>query len=264
MVLAGPMANAALFAGSLFWLSHQPFDPDPASRQVIQSPIPFQMLLANGYLLLFGLFPYRARIGGVLVPNDGLRALLLLLGREPFPRQPPAGTGPTDVESGTTDDPNLAWQLLVTQVPAHILLAAHRKLLAQSSLSASERNHALDSFATGVLMYGATEYLPEADRYSEELIRSQPNEWTVKGTRGSILVEKGDVQAGMDMLLQVLESDPSEFDQAIAASFLALAEWKRHNQEAAQTWLRRATEIQPNCVAAKRIEGIVHNQPAGR
>lgn len=116
---------------------------------------------------------------------------------------------------------------------------------------------ALDTFVTYVLMYGATEYLAEADRYSEELIRLKPDEWTVKGTRGGVLVEKGELQAGITMLEAVMAHDSNAFDRTISASFLALAHFKGNNRAEALRWIAISRQIDPNCVSMLRIEALL-------
>ena len=106
-------------------------------------------------------------------------------------------------------------------------------------------------------MFGASEHLAAADRYSEELFRAKPNEWTVKGTRGSVLIEIGQLEAGSKMLADVVENDPLPFDRAIAASYLALAAIKQREYKAASTWLEKARVFDPNCVTLKRFERIL-------
>lgn len=103
-------------------------------------------------------------------------------------------------------------------------------------------------------------FLPEADRYSQELFQIKPNEWTVKGTRGSVLVETGELEHGMTMLKDVIEHDPSVFDRAIAASFLALGELKKNDRESALKWLRVSHDLDPECASAHRVQSILDSQ----
>jgi tetratricopeptide (TPR) repeat protein len=151
--------------------------------------------------------------------------------------------------------PSWRWQVL--HVQPDFLLAEARKQLNAPQLPAKAHCHALDLFVTAVLMYGRTEFLAEANEYSKELIEANPDEWTVKGTRGSILIDLGDIEAGMAMLGEVMEKDPSPFDRAIGASFLALGELKRNNRAVAQEWLRTARALDPNCGALVRVEAML-------
>jgi hypothetical protein len=258
MTLAGPSANAvllaifALFASSLPEAGHSP-------TMLPQCAIPTEMLLANAYLLLVSLIPFRPTINGLRTPNDGLQLILLVLGRTDRVWQ--SGNSDTSTATaGTTNRPSApGWDWMVGQVRPEALLEAYRRQLDNPGLSISDRCLLLDAFATCVLMYGAITFLPEAEQYSEELMGYRPNEWTIKGTRGSVLVEKGHLDAGIAMLTEVVAQDPSLFDRAIAASFLALAEWKRNNRQAAAEWLQRSLEFDPKCVSARRISSILNS-----
>ncbi len=255
VTLAGPLANFVLFWISFRLATARPTTLDPVSGKLIQSPIPIEIMLANGFVFLVTILPYWTVQAGVRLPSDGMKLLLLIF-------RPKGGWWTQKSPVKTTANAPAPWHQIVKEVPYEILLAACRLKLDDSSLSVEERHQALDAFATCVLMYGALEFLPEADRYSEELLRKNPTEWTVKGTRGSILVEKGDLQTGIEMLTDVVENDPSAFDCAIAASFLGLAEWKRNNKDAAENWLRRSFELDPNCASAHRVAEIVQTRRA--
>jgi tetratricopeptide (TPR) repeat protein len=233
MVAAGPLSNAGLLClfARIAVHSHAP------SLNATQA-ISWEMAGANAYLLLTSLVPFYVTIHGAKVPNDGMQLFQLLANRSP-------------------ERPVASWRRAVNEIEPEMLLAAYRSELANPALTAEERSAALDGFATGVLMYGAHEFLPEADRYSEELLRLNPAEWTVKGTRGSILVEKGELDAGIAMLSEVIEKDQSAFDRAISASFLALAELKKQNPESARNWLRYARNLDPDCVSMHRVEAMI-------
>ena len=79
----------------------------------------------------------------------------------------------------------------------------------------------------------------------------------MKGTRGSVLIEMGELEEGVKLLNQVVEHDPSAFDRAIAASYIALAEIKRGQHEAASVWLAKAQAFDPHCVPLKRFQKML-------
>ena len=245
MVSAGPLANAALLGIFALVASR-------SAESLSFTAIAVQMLLANGYLLVWCLIPHYAKIDGARVPNDGLYLIHLVFGRPSKSWQ----HGHSDNSTETTSS-SPSWTWAVKQVPPEALLAQYRQQLSESKLSSDKRHLMLDAFATCVLMYGSYEFLAEADRYSEELFQSRPDAWTVKGTRGSILIEKGDIEGGAAMLKDVIQHDPSSFDRAIAASFLALAELKQNNREAAVQWLRISRDFDPHCASMHRIEALL-------
>src|SRR5262249_2848238 len=141
------------------------------------------------------------------------------------------------------------WKAILEMGKLDLYLAGYRRALPQAGSGSEARRLLLDSFATGVLLAGATEYLPEADSYSAELLRDYPNDWTLRGTRGSVLIETGRIEEGMAMLREVMENDDSVFDRAISAAFLALGEIRRQRPAAARQWLVQARDLDPRCVA---------------
>ena len=241
MVAAGPLSNAILFG--TFWVNTPKINAIDFSNWDL---ISWEMCIANAYLLLVALVPFQATKKTVKLPNDGLHLILLLFGQW-------LGSWAENLRKGS-------WDLIVNQVKAETLLRLYRDQLNDPTLSQDKRVLVLDGFATCVLMYGAYEFLQEADCYSQELFEIKPAEWTVKGTRGSILVETGDIERGMAMLSQVMEHDPSAFDRAIAASFLALGELKRSNRESALKWLRISHDLDPDCASAHRVQSLLDSQ----
>jgi cytochrome c-type biogenesis protein CcmH/NrfG len=81
------------------------------------------------------------------------------------------------------------------------------------------------------------------------------------------LVDQGKIEAGMAMLQEVMKHDPSEFDRAICACFLALGEIKQGNLSKAKEWIQLAQKLDPNCGALPRIESRLRppfkNPPGG-
>lgn len=245
MGLAGPLSNIVLCA----FFTKVALDP---TRSLSLYQAPEQLAAVNAYLLLWCLIPFHANVNGIPTPNDALSLIQLATGRTRTYPEPLT-------KAGQADAGGPSWSWLVSQVEANSLLTHCRKQLSNPHLPIAERVTLLDTFATCVLMYGAVEFLPEADRYSEELHSLKPDEWTVKGTRGSVLIETGRLEEGMSMLRELMENDPSAFDRAISASFLGLAELKRNNADQAAEWLRKSRDLDPNCGSLKRIEALLRS-----
>ena len=231
MVAAGPLSTAALLLAfgwyvRRFWIFGAP------TKFIVFAT---EMTLANGLLLLDTLTPYQSNLNGRKVSSDALQLIQLALKR-PVPG---------------------SWKWHVKNSPIEPLLDAQRKELEKPNLSEADRCQLLDAFATAVVMYGASEHLEEANRHAEELERLKPSEWTVKGTRGSLLVDSGQIDQGMAMLKEVMEKDPSAFDRAICACFLALGELKRNNLEAARKWQGEARKLDPDCGALGRVDAAL-------
>jgi hypothetical protein len=254
MVGAGPAVNGVLawLSASLIWTP-----PDWWVRMGLAYntfPLLLPVLLINGLLFIGTMIPGHGKIDGFAYPTDGLQMIQLLLGSHSTIS--PGGHSRA-ASFGESIEWSVNWQSLVEQGKGEEMLRQCGGILNQRGLPADLRLHLLDAFATCVLMLGASDHITEADRYSEELFCTRPNEWTVKGTRGSVLIEMGELEEGEKLLGEVVDSDPLAFDRAIAASYMALAQIKRGQLEAASLWLEKARAFDPSCVPMNRFEKML-------
>lgn len=241
-ILAAPMTNAALLLISIFFVTSS----NDASRF---TAFPMQMAIANGYLLMFSIVPFYSKRGQA---NDAMLLLHLL-------RDTPLKT---PLNKSTHDNLTPSWRWLVKHHSAEELLKQFRGPLERPEISPENRQIYLDTFATCVLMFGANQFLEEADRYSEELLRSKPDELSYKGTRGSVLIEKGDLTDGIAMLEEVMNGATDPNDLTISASFLALAYHKQGQRAEALRWLATSRQIDPDCVSMRRIAKLITSESA--
>jgi len=131
------------------------------------------------------------------------------------------------------------------------------------SLKAS-RAEVLDGLACLPIYYGWPEMLDEGLEYIERALREAPGLITLKGTKSSLLIEKGELDEGLRLLEEVAESTASENDRAIIGYYRALAYLKKGDRTNARHLLREAAEKYPRCIVKARIEGIFWNEPEGR
>jgi Zn-dependent protease len=244
----GPLANVLLLAAGVIAIKLR-----PPGQQWFDFVL-FYTVIANLILLVVSLIPRSTFMDGVRCWTDGKQLLEFFL--------TPSTTGSADSAKSKTitvsdDDPLKNWSLTVACVAAESLLAGYRFMLNNPEASTQPRTHLLDAFATTVLMFGHTTALPEADRYSRELLDAKPDEWTIKGTRGSVLVELGEIESGFAMLLSVYENSPSTVDKAISAAYLGIAEFKGGNRLQASEWCRSAAAVHPNFPILKRLQELL-------
>lgn len=107
-----------------------------------------------------------------------------------------------------------------------------------------------------VIISRLMELLPDVDRYSQLALQLQPEEITLKGTRGSILVESGLILAGTKMLLEVFEQSDSENDKTISAFYLALACRKAGDDPSVQSWRDKMMQNDPPAWLMARAEEL--------
>lgn len=250
MSAAGPLSNFVLFGlgallvltGSNAWDNFDVLQP---------SSVGIYFLIANAYILFWSLIPYYADLNGAKVPNDGMMLIQLFFGR-----LPKAWVESSNSQT-VTGRLSPSWNLYVNLLDVEKILKSIRERLANPSLPAEDRHHALDEFATCVLIYGAKDNLAEALIYARELFQSKPDEWTVKATYGSVLVENGDLAGGVPLLEEVLKNGSTNFDRAFAAVSLGLAQLRQDQLGAAKEWLNKAREIDPASPCLPRLDDLV-------
>ncbi|PZD72257.1 hypothetical protein C1752_03844 [Acaryochloris thomasi RCC1774] len=154
----------------------------------------------------------------------------------------------------------LLWDLIFEEIDFHKCLNYCQMILNETDISIDQRNEALDTFVTIVLLQEATEYLEQADHYSKESLNNLPHEWTIKGSRGAVLVERGQIQSGIELLAEVMEHEKNPYARVISASYLALAQSYQGCFQEAREWLAVGREIDPHCRLFNRAEKLLLNE----
>jgi tetratricopeptide (TPR) repeat protein len=130
--------------------------------------------------------------------------------------------------------------------------AAH--LLALLETDKDRQVIALDSLACIPVYGGPAELLDDALAWIERALAEKPDMITLKGTKGSLLFEKGNVEEGLRLLEEVLEKTGSDGDRAICKYYMALHHHRRSELQLAYRWLREAQEIGLQSPVKSRVE----------
>ena len=268
IVLAGPVATAAL---ALTALALSIMDLPPLFHYLAGLCMITQFMLLAGLII-----PHITRIDGQRRPNDSLllwkilrmkktqvetnfiqhrKALAVFYLKqdriadataviEPAPQLP---AGPLNVKL----------QLLYLQLMAvekfQEARESMRHLSREMEGDAKIRAETLDALACIPLFSGYMELLDDAmDCIGRALIEA-PEMITLKGTKASLLVEKGRLDEGMSMLEEVLAKTESDNDRAICKYYMALAYRRKGEVNRAHEWLRDAQKFAPQCLVRQRI-----------
>jgi tetratricopeptide (TPR) repeat protein len=137
----------------------------------------------------------------------------------------------------------------------HKAEAICRELLTRPFESKAKLAELLDQLSCIALYYGRTDLLPEADAWSNEALWYAPDAITLKGTRGSILIELGRIDEGMVMLREVTKRSECKIDQTIGSAYLAKAYAAKGDFTEAQRWIEKAYAIDSEHPLVKRIAG---------
>jgi hypothetical protein len=252
VLLAGPLSNLLLLAMAFGFLLAGVWAYTHSSGVQLPSPIAQQMILVNALLVVSTLVPYRLTIGDIKTCSDGMQILSIIFGKSPtlidIHLEKLATTGSTRDNQSTG-----YWNNIIHIIPVEKMLLQYSSQLLLPSLKGPERNHVLDEYITAVLMYRASKFLPQAEEYSRQLVSNEPNNLSFLGSRGSVLVEMGDLESGAAMLEKVYSQSNNDSDRAISAAFLALADLKRGRVDSARQWIGRSFELDKNCLCAVRV-----------
>jgi tetratricopeptide (TPR) repeat protein len=123
----------------------------------------------------------------------------------------------------------------------------------------------LNEIASVDVLIGTKELLHEADDYSQDALKLLPWSPAIKGTRGAVLVQRGEVEKGIDLLQSALRETEERWLRARYACFLAMAEACRGNNEVACNYLAFARQIHSDCILLPQAEQTVRaTQPVTR
>jgi Tfp pilus assembly protein PilF len=112
----------------------------------------------------------------------------------------------------------------------------------------------LDGLACFAIMERLRCFLPQADAYSKQALELQSQNLTLKGTRGSILVELGRYEEGEAMLKEVYEKSEADIDKGISALYLGLAAKGREDLEQGKAWGKKVKRLYPEEWLCKRVD----------
>jgi len=275
---AAPLASLILAGGSVELLMFiWRLDQSSSSIWHYAFPLLVGWTLPCVLFLLGVLLPYRYQYAGRKMETDAMRLLTIpwLTDTEIEKRISAAQTlltigdeiDPTTISldqamERAEAEPNN--QLAVSTAAAFLreahdprVLTYYKKLVVLFPQS-TKRTQFLDQYLTYLLEVDAvSSNSDEMDQLSQELIEANPNNISVKGTRGSILIDIGRIEEGKTMLIEVLNKTESLFDKSYANSFLALAEKQQGNLELARDYAERSARMDPDCLVLKRVSDLL-------
>jgi len=99
--------------------------------------------------------------------------------------------------------------------------------------------------------------LPEADEFSSEALKHLPWMPAVIGTRGTVLVELGQFEEGIELLKKAMDLHTDKQGKALNACHLALGEYRRGDANTADKYLSTAKTLDPECFLIPQVEAQV-------
>jgi hypothetical protein len=118
-----------------------------------------------------------------------------------------------------------------------------QQILNSSILSDGERAQILDVLASLPIVTGDNKYLSEAMEWCKEAQKIAPHSKTLLGTFGSLLIETGNIEQGVKVLLPIAELENDSNDKAISCFYLAKAFNESGQHELGESWFNRGRVI---------------------
>lgn len=244
--IAGLLANGAMAWG--LWQILERDLVEGVARSLVKTA-----LMLEVFVIVANVIPGEMDAHGTRIGNDGRQFLDYITGRMARLRlseyemeirryDPDFDVGKSLVHRGDSKLLEVHEKAMSEYTTGHIsgYLEAGRISLESGELLPGERAAVLDSMACKYVQHGHDSARAGAMAWAEEAYRMFPASRTLCGTYGSILIESGSYQAGMDILKPCTGAANSQMDRGIACCFMAKAHHRLGNTEEARSWLRQA------------------------
>ena len=264
--LAGP-ASHTILAGIFYLL---------AKGQT--APLFYALTFANLFLLLTNLYPRKARMVTGMSGTDGWHLIRVPFWSEAELTKHYIGYYSTEALQAYTAndfDTAITWVDQAMALDANSRVARnvlgvirmarqeyHEARLIFLQLLDAEDDPELPGFRFIILnniaymdaIINDAEMLLEADNFSAEAFKNLPWIPAVVGTRGTVLVELGKLDEGIDLLKQSMSLHPDKQGKALNACHLAIGEFKRGNLDQARKYLESAKTLDAKCFLIPIVE----------
>jgi len=280
-VLAGLLVNVALGAAMLLfypWQEIGAFDLDYLPS------VPKLFLFANTLVVLLNLWPRTWKQFGIEVPSDGKQLLKAFFVKKTFAEEKHAAyfvmEGYEALYRHNSDEARLWVERGLERYPedfnllnAQGAVAIQRQdftlarqsflqLLARENLKPIQRYVVANNLAYVDALTGSAEWFDEANRLSLEAYSGLPWAPFAIGTRGTVLVEHGELNEGIALLERAFKETEDVLAKAENACFLAVAECRRGDSTRAKHYLALAEKLNPASFLLPRAQSAVHSLPA--
>lgn len=275
IVVAGPLVHLVLLAPLLlFPVNLQPFSA------FAQEPAPWRIFVAINLLMLAGsLLPYQYTVnsdsGAMSLASDGLVFFQTFFASAAAAQQHHAAyyvlQGNQCLHDRRSEAARAWYEKGLATYPDDFGNAFGRAtsllmlkdfqgsrdhklaLLERKDLSAQLRTVLLNNIAWVDLLLGA-DFLDEAERFSLEAFEADPKRAPYQGTRGSVLIERGDLEEGLLLVRLALEGNSLPQLKALNACYLAIGESKRGNRPEAERMLALARTLDADAILLEKAE----------
>ena len=212
----------------------------------------FDLFLANALVLFSSLFPSKGNSPQGRTATDGMKLLNIIRSASDPDEAERAywyHVGTAEYRGGNYEAARNCYERILEidrydphaklgLASMHLLLGNpatarefYLELLERPKLSAEDRASLLNEIAFADLLTGDNALLDEADRFSEEALRFSPQEGIFNGTRGGVLMLRGEIEVGLLFLRKAVDLTVRPQDRGIDLLFIAYGEYLSGNPE---------------------------------
>jgi hypothetical protein len=123
------------------------------------------------------------------------------------------------------------------------------------------RHVMFNNIAYADLLLGNPALMWEADAGSRIAVEAQPSVAAFKRTRGAVLVEMGELDAGLCLLHEAMRENEDDRNKAVSACFVGIAHARRGESEQCRSYFALARRLDPECVLLEREPKVPGSGP---
>lgn len=229
------------------------------------------LIIFQFFSILENSLPHSKFINNIQLPNDGLKTWEFLSGK--ISQQLAEDVAKYHSEIARYDSPaklQEPWFLNIDQELVSLYHEASQDLsqtryddaidkflalLESDAMQVADRARILDAIASIAIVKGKNQYLDVAHDCSEQAFQLLPQAKTVQGTYACVLIEKGDLDEGIAILMKLTTEDNDPVDRSIACCYLAKAYYMKQQMTRYRYWLEYGKKIGACQGVCQRIEG---------
>ncbi|MEW6156442.1 MAG: site-2 protease family protein [Verrucomicrobiota bacterium] len=275
IVLAGPMTNGLMAAGTLIAARQLGWDFRPLS---FSNGVEI-FFLSNVIVMITNLWPHQIKSTVIPTASDGKQLIDTFLQTEQHRADRHAARFAMEgllcrekrdfaaaqswYEQGLAIYPNHL--LILNCLGINQLDLGHYEAARATFLNLLERQPTpglmhyllMNNVAYADALSGNPELLDEALKFSQQAMDGAAWQPAVVGTRGAVLVAAGQLEEGIELLQQSFRKTEDNLGKAENACLIAIAEHRRHQHAEACHYLNLARKFDPKCPLLSRAEKVI-------
>jgi hypothetical protein len=131
------------------------------------------------------------------------------------------------------------------------------KYMDRKDLNANEQALAKNNLAYLYAILGTPDLLAKAELFSQQALETLPTEIFTRGTRASVLIAKGEYDAGSELLDKLATEVKEPVRVALNSCWRGLASFKLGKYDEARQDFAKAREAYPSCFLISRFESML-------